>query len=334
MIRNNNIYIVLALACAAIAALSCTKMNQAESDDKEIVMTPLAKKMTKAIIDGTKYPDEETIGVYAFYTSSPAGTSWGAAKNTTETYLDNVAFHKNGASWAGYDYEAGRHKPYFWPASGSLFFAAYSPYTLCDKISYDKENGSLNLSEYTINPADYQDFLYAEISDVASSVSKRESSVVFTHALAMLEFTAKLENADDVRYIDIHSITTASIPLTGAFVSRDVQSQSPLWTRNANPTIPIVIFDAGETDGVDNGVSLSAETATSLGKCLVIPGSAVQIEVRYRIHYDDSQHLTEKYIILPADAISVWEPGKKYSYNLKLGVDYINIEPIIGTDWK
>lgn len=166
------------------------------------------------------------------------------------------------------------------------------------------------------------------------SVSKRESSVVFTHALAMLEFTAKLENADDVRYIDIHSITTASIPLTGAFVSRDVQSQSPLWTRNANPTIPIVIFDAGETDGVDNGVSLSAETATSLGKCLVIPGSAVQIEVRYRIHYDDSQHLTEKYIILPADAISVWEPGKKYSYNLKLGVDYINIEPIIGTDWK
>lgn len=307
---------------------------ETESDGNEIVMMPIPKTLTKAIIDGTKYPDEETMGVYAFYTSSPAGTSWGAAKNSSDTYLDNVAFHKNGAYWAGYDYEAGKHKPYFWLSSGSMFFVAYSPYSLHTKVSYDKENGSIALSEYTLNPTDYQDFMYTEISDMENSVSKREKSLLFTHALAMLEFNARLEDADDAQYIDIHSISIASVPSTGSFISRDVQSYSPLWTRNATPTIPIVIFDAGETDGVDNGISLSAETTTSLGKCLVIPGGAVQIEVRYRIHYDDSHHLTEKYVIIPSNAIAVWDPGKKYTYNLKLGLNYIQLEPIIGTDWK
>jgi hypothetical protein len=79
---------------------------------------------------------------------------------------------------------------------------------------------------------------------------------------------------------------------------------------------------------------LTADSKTILGKALVIPGNAVQIEIRYRIHYAEGKHLTEKYLIIPTDAVLVWEPGKKYSYHITLGVDFIEVMPSIGTDWN
>ena len=335
MTRNNHIYFLYTLAIITATALaSCSRLNPEGLSSEEISIRPFAKSHTKAIIEGTSYPDDETFGLWTFHTESTAGTSWAVGKGETYTYLDNVAFHKNGQSWAGYDYATLEHKPYYWPTYGSMFFAAYSPYALHEKVSYDKETGTFALSEYTLDPDNYLDFMYAEIGDLDNSVFKVEKSMLFKHALSLIEFTAQLKNPDDAQYIDIHSITTYPIPSSGSFTSRDAESQQPQWIRNLTPEIALSICDAEQTSGVDNGYSLTANSKTILGKALVIPGNAVQIEIRYRIHYAEGKHLTEKYLIIPTDAVLVWEPGKKYSYHITLGVDFIEVMPSIGTDWN
>lgn len=334
MIGERHILSAIILSLSAMVMSSCLKLGQGDMSigQTEIVIEPITKTHTKAIIDGTVYPNDETIGLWAFYTEAVPNTMWKDAKNSTSIFLDNVAFHKHGSSWAGYDYDTQEHKPYYWLGTGSMFFAAYSPYSLHEEVSYDKVTGGFTLSEYTINSSDYQDFLYAEIADLDYSISNTNKDIVFKHALALIEFNAQLKDADDASYIDVHSVTINSMPSTGSFVSRDTETGGPEWTRNPSPVTELSVCDAGETDGKDNGISLTTEK-TLLGQALVIPGNGVQIEVRYRIHYATDKHLTEKYIIIPSDAVPVWKPGYKYTYNLTLGVDYIDVEPKIGVDW-
>lgn len=335
MTRFNNICFLYAVAViAAMAVVSCSKLDQEEKDREEIAIKPIARKHTKAIVEGTSYPDNETLGLWTFHTESIAGTSWTAGKDDTYTYLDNVAFHKNGQTWAGYDYTALKHKPYYWPTYGSMFFAAYSPYSLHENVSYNKDTGSFTLSEYTLDPDNYIDFMYAEIADLDNSVFKIEKSLLFRHALSLIEFSAQLKEYEDAAYIDIHSITTYPMPSTGSFTSRDALTHQPEWVRNPTPELALTICDAGQTAGVDNGYPLTADSKTILGKALAIPGNAVQIEICYRIHYTEGKHLTEKYIIIPTDAITAWEPGKKYSYHITLGADFIEVSPSIGTEWN
>ena len=334
MKRTHSIIFLLTMAMAAMAAVSCSKTNQEYESPEEMVVEPIAMRHTKSIIEGTGYPDDETLGLWTFHTESVAGTSWAAGRGAAYIYLDNVAFHKNSGAWAGYDYDAKTHKPYYWPTYGSMYFAAYSPYSLHDKVFYSKETGAVSLSGYTLDPDNYQDFIYSEISDLDNSVFKVKKSIIFKHALSLIEFTAQLKNEDAKNYIDIHSITTTPVASTGSFTSRDAVNQKPQWTRNATPQVELSICDAGQTAGVDNGIALTTDSKTVLGNALVIPGNAVQIVIRYRLQYSPGQFLTEKYVVVPTDAIAVWEPGKKYSYHITLGVDYIQVEPSIAVDWN
>lgn len=116
--------IVIVLGLASLAA--CTKSSVSYEQTDQISFAPIASvNKTKAAIDGTTFPTANSMGVYAYYKSGVAATSDNTQFSDPDTYLSNAKFSNKTASalWAG------DPNPYYWPKTGSLIFAAYSPET-------------------------------------------------------------------------------------------------------------------------------------------------------------------------------------------------------------
>ena len=105
------------LSVLAVAALaSCTKMDTAYEAPQEIGFTAVAGNITKAPVDGTIYPDDLNMFIFAQTTDITTGAS---------NYIDNglFAYKKSDGSiklWGG------SPNPYYWPNVHKLNFAGYS----------------------------------------------------------------------------------------------------------------------------------------------------------------------------------------------------------------
>lgn len=112
----------LIIALGAIALVACTKTSVSYEQTGEIGFAPVVRKnSTKAAVAGVTFP-EQNIKVFGYYDNSMAeGSSYSAGKFAVE-YLPGVEFAKNGAIWAG-----ANNKHYYWPKTGSILFAGYSP---------------------------------------------------------------------------------------------------------------------------------------------------------------------------------------------------------------
>ena len=115
---------ILAAAVAAMAA--CTKSEVVYDDnDVEIALAPVTKLATKVVYGVYKnswYTNTEKFNVFAQHTKDNPGTEWKSIElASSSTYLSDVTF-------VARDYEVwGGETPYYWPKTGSLFFAGYSP---------------------------------------------------------------------------------------------------------------------------------------------------------------------------------------------------------------
>lgn len=114
--------ISIVLGVAALAA--CTKTSVSYEQPGEIALAPVTRaNMTKAAITGTTFPTTNDMGVYAFYNAGKlVGTPKEEFLTGSAAYLNNVKFvNRTGTgNWGG-------ETSYYWPKTGSLVFAAYSP---------------------------------------------------------------------------------------------------------------------------------------------------------------------------------------------------------------
>ena len=134
---------IIAAAVAAMAA--CTKSSVVYDDSQnEIGFIPVPDVVSKANdkygpigTDGTgnteTYPTNETFGIFAYHNNNAvADTEWNAFYPNASLYIDNKEFcHDNDKnSFVG-------RTPAYWPKTGSLAFAGYSPWDMLnDKVSY------------------------------------------------------------------------------------------------------------------------------------------------------------------------------------------------------
>lgn len=111
----------LVLAALAIGAMAaCTKSNVQLEQPGEIAFQPVAQKATKAAVDGTVYPVDESFNVWAWW-DDVAPSANPTYANYTAKYIDAGKFiARDNFNWGG-------ETPYYWPTSGSLVFAGYSP---------------------------------------------------------------------------------------------------------------------------------------------------------------------------------------------------------------
>uniref|UniRef100_UPI003FEEB242 fimbrillin family protein n=1 Tax=Candidatus Cryptobacteroides bacterium TaxID=3085639 RepID=UPI003FEEB242 len=130
----------LIIALGAIALVACTKTSVSYEQTGEIGFAPVVRKnSTKAAVEGTAFPNQK-IKVYGYYDNSMAtGSSYSAGKFAVE-YLPGVEFAKKGATWAG------ATTPYYWPKTGSMLFAGYSPADF-GVVTFSLENNRFSVAE-------------------------------------------------------------------------------------------------------------------------------------------------------------------------------------------
>lgn len=358
--------VIAALAIASMAA--CTKSNVQYEQPGEISLQPVAQKATKAVT-GTIYPENEMFNVWAWWVESGAGSSNYSV--TAKDYIKEGTFKKKDNSWGGWDMEEGKVNPYYWPTTGSLFFAGYSPADA--KVS---GTFSYSLKDYTMTIVGYnqandikqtKDLMWFDV--VNESYDKTASvngvPVEFKHALSWLTFKFNLKDQQTA-----HNWKVTEVKLTGIETMANctiqkgsdpdwedltILNQSTLSDEEKAEAKTIVIFDndAGTeisysrpdtwTNG-DNTIQDFGGTKLELdgsNGVLIIPQSCAEAEAQLEISYllkvpaGDNEYISQsKTLFLNAGTEdgTTWKPGKHYVYTITFGADEILINPTVA-DW-
>ena len=122
--RHEILKTMSSLLMMAVCLSSCLKIEKVgDGASKELMLSPVASVMTKQVpgpVLGTTYSETETMGIISYKSETTAGDPW---IDNPELYINGVEFlFKNYANaWAG-------TTPQYWPETGSLIFAGYSPF--------------------------------------------------------------------------------------------------------------------------------------------------------------------------------------------------------------
>ena len=287
-------------AAAAIVALaSCSKTQVVYNDaPEEIGFKAVSGVMTKAPLTRTELPTTATMMVYA-------------SKSAEETGKYTPYFSKQTFEWKANTYWGGTTAQY-WPESGYLKFIAYCPSTIGTDVTGD---ATQNIVISDVDAADQTDILYTNLTAAQECANKPVVAMPFLHALAQVQVTAKVSNADmtDVNVTKVvlkTPILTGNLTLTGTDAT---------WADQAN----------GEDITMNNVIASTDLTTTSqtLGTgTLVVPGATTStLVVTYTI---GGLEVTTD----PISIAGTWEKGKKYIYNLTIGLDEIILNPSV-SDW-
>lgn len=286
-------------AAAAIVALaSCSKTQVVYNDaPEEIGFKAVSGVMTKDPIEGTTLPTGAMMMVYASKSAEEAGTY--------TPYFSKQTFEWKSTYWGGTTAQ-------YWPESGYLKFIAYYPSTIGTGVTGD---ATQNIVISGVDAADQTDILYTNLTAAQECANKPEVAMPFLHALAQVQVTAKVSDADmtDVNVTKVvlkTPILTGNLTLTGTDAT---------WADQAN----------GADITMNNVIASTDLTTTSqtLGTgALVVPGTTTsQLVVTYTI---GGLEVTTD----PISIAGTWEKGKKYIYNLTIGLDEIKLSATVA-DW-
>lgn len=292
----------LIIALGAIALVACTKTSVSYEQTGEIGFAPVVRKnSTKAAVEGTAFPNQK-IKVYGYYDNSMAtGSSYSAGKFAVE-YLPGVEFAKKGATWAG------ATTPYYWPKTGSILFAGYSPADF-GVVTFSLENNIFFVAQLE-QPEFYptiKDLLYAGYT---TSVIGRTVDMVFSHALSWVTVKASAAAANQIRITNIKFVSLAA---------KGSSTGLPDWATTG--TKDLTVFAPESAFPVPAEATL-VESNPNCG--LVFPQTltdAAEIVVSYEMNNGAGQWFAQapfvqKLNLLKSgdDTINKWEAGKHYTY--------------------
>lgn len=319
-------------------------------------------------ITGMLYPSDETLGIFSFYSEEPSG-EWSGSSDGISEFIDGAEFkykpeYTAWAGWGGSDYT-----PYFWPSRGSLIFAGYSPYryvggTPITNVSFDVENKELSIEGFQTetyipmpkadieNPdVNYKNKSQSDLSYFLPDfgINGNYSGVnhldkyrpVMNHALSLVVFKVYAAYESDIDYIDLNNITLHSVYHTGNFKVRmnGTSAGQTHWDLTDESPADMNVFDAGlDEGGKPDGLRLDTDPRT-IAEILIIPGVTHDITIKYRLHVN-GRIVTENKTISPTDIdtdpdpdvvdyLDEWEIGKRYVYNICLGVDFMSVVPSV-----
>ena len=230
---------------------ACAKTQVVGDDRPEIVMDRL---QTKA-----DYPEGGVFGIYAYHLPVPSGSarleSW--KPDVATAYLQNAAFRYEDSEAAGYDTANKTHKPYYWPLSGSLVFAGYSPHvdessavtavSLSDNISVGRPENPHIIIDFTQNavPGEMVDLLYFTM--MPKSVSKEDSpvSIAFSRAMSKVSISFKDPNG----YYRIRNVRLKDCINQGKFYAAvESSGWSPVLSGLSDYVLQEGILQLGDTE--------------------------------------------------------------------------------------
>ena len=258
-------------------------------------------------------------------------------------------------------------QPHLWPEQGSLIFAGISPYykfqavdvdnqtvdgtlkPLKEMATFDVATRTLEVKGYTVGQyipmtaeqiADPEhEYINTSQSDAmffmpqvkgGSYVGVNKLSAYparFYHALSLVEFKVRAEDDYDMDRIHIDRITLGQVYHTGDFSAKvnDDGTITAGWT-NWKGQKDIHIF-GGEGGHDGNAELLLDMDLRSVAQLLIIPGETHPITVGCHV-YTMGKYYDQTFVVNPEDVgITEWEMGKRYVYNLIIGLNKIEFTP-------
>lgn len=337
--------ISIVLGVAALAA--CTKTSVSYEQPGEIALAPVTRaNMTKAAITGATFPTTNDMGVYAFYNAGKdAGTSKVDFLANSAAYLNNVEFvNRTGSNnWGG-------KTSYYWPKTGSLVFAAYSPSAAA--LAYDEQKDEFSAASYA-QSADLSstvDLLWSPMTAKSHDKTTTAVPMVFYHAMSWVTVQAVAANSDSDSKFKIKSVELNGIANKGAFKT---DGATIAWTPSETDKPTLTVFSDNnykvvELPTTDNPVQVLENNAKGT---VVIPqslGDAATLTVVFSQMMPTGKWSADQNLTFtlnkcttgePAVALKKWDNGKHYIYTLNFnikgaaGENEILIKPTL-TDWE
>lgn len=299
---------------------SCTKTDRLYDDDMtEIAMRPVMSVMPKAPVTGTEYPAGASFGVVACYSSEYGdGQEWAAPSSEPLLYIDNREFGKSGDTFSA-------NPACYWPHSGSLVFAGYSPYNQDVDPSFDPSSKTLSIKGFTSDGQTDLMYFLPELSNgylKGLNTSTTPVPVSFSHALTLLEFNIKgIEGDEPIR---LKGISLASYPRQGDFTV--VAGGTAGWSGQTSAA-ELSVYDSGSPDDLKAGALISADPGLTY-RFLVLPGTPVDITINYVINAVSDY--SKSYTIEETAQAAEWATGKKYIYDITIASKFIVVDPSVG----
>ncbi len=355
------IALLAAMSLAALAA--CTKNEPAPSvsEQQEITFaSPVVGVSTKVPTYGLlsgDYPTTQTFNVWAWYSEKDTYDGDGVK------YMTDVTVAYDSDNFNESETEDGAWAPtptYYWPKNGKLTFDAYSPTELktLATVECDASKG-LTIENYTVPTTLEQqiDVLYSNraADNVSTSFTPGTTyegvDIVFNHALAAVAFTIKQSEAYPagtikVKEIVINALSNGNFAHNITYPAGTV-AVAPAWDDQNTAADYKALACADYANSLQPVNAEGAAGAT----VLVLPQAFsdendVTITVSYYIKNQNEAELLQKAVFYLKDVanqsgknqtnqdvtVDEWEMGKKYTYNLTIGLDDIFFAPRI-TEW-
>lgn len=337
--------ISIVLGVAALAA--CTKTSVSYEQPGEIALAPVTRaNMTKAAITGTTFPTTNDMGVYAFYNAGKVkDTPKGDFLAGSAAYLKDAKF----VNRAGSGNRGGDGNSYYWPKTGSLVFAAYSPSVA--ELAYDEQKDEFSATSYVQSEdlSSTVDLLWSPMTAESHDKTTTAVPMVFYHAMSWVTVQAVAANSESNSQFKIKSVELNGIVNKGAFKTAGA---TIAWTPST------LADDVQNLSVLNNGESYTeikkmtpAEVLESVEKgTVVIPqslGDAVTLTVVFSQKmptgvWSADQKLTFQLneCKVGAESLNSWDNGKHYIYTLSFNIkgegpdnNEILIAPKL-EDWK
>lgn len=283
---------------------SCAKTTVVYNEaPEEIGFKAVTGVMTK-VEDGTQMP--ATMGVFAY--------------NNSVKYFENISYEDKSGYWGA----TNDNEKSYWPVNDDvLTFTVYAPHQ-SSGVSYD--NGEKTTTIAAVDNSESQiDWLYGTTQPEGKKSTHKDSNVGVTlgHALSQLVFNFTANTNDVV------TLTSVSLNKTRQNEKCDIlyenkELKSVTWTQTGSKTEAIEVLASSSNVALSN-------TAVTYHK-LVVPTMTLSEEnmvFTYKLAGSDAE-LT--YTVNTSQLGTTWEYGKRYIYNIEIGVSEIKFNPTV-TAW-
>jgi hypothetical protein len=337
--------IFAALAIAAMAA--CTKSNVEFDQTDEIAFQPVSQKATKAAVTGNYYPIDDiyNFNVWAWWADKDANTDDNQISAFNTVYINDQTFdNRDFVNWGGLE------KAYYWPTTGSLFFAGYSPANAPGSKGYLHGDKKFILTGYeqSTNIAQTTDLMWFHLTDVSYDRNTTAVPVQFHHALSWLSFRFNLEQPYTPTDWTVKSVKLTGIETKGNFSAEKTgthaEQGTAVWSEwTETKEVPVYSSEAGYqvkyvTNDIDfsSGVQDPSILENTMNGVLVLPQScaptAAQVVIEFQQVAPSGTIVPQTKTLNLGGATDAWLPGKHYIYTITFGAEEILIAPTV-VDW-
>lgn len=335
------------IATALLITLgACT--NDETNPGQEITFKSVNQKSSKASFHGpmmdATYNENEHFGVFSFYND---GT------DAPKTFMDNVEIKKDGEQWRN-----GNVK-YYWPTSGSLTFACYSPYDFIEGSTDDAtivsatKDGGIAFNDFIATTDSLKQIDLMVADNVIPTENSGVVTVTFKHILSQIKFTARTtENYKvntNVSKIVINKVIVHKICTKGDYSSEDGTFVKGDWSLSSelSDSLDYIVLSESTNPKEISLIGGINDTVHIAKPILIIPQNGTDtnwsdgdadkedkiFEIKYTVTFKEglTETTSEKTAYIKPN--SVWEKGKIYTYNLVVGLNEITFTPTV-QDWE